>query len=132
MSKKTIMKMAFAVCFMCVCTAGLFADANLGALDTASEKMIDVISSKPVKVICVAGLLAVFGACIWGQTQGEGSFIKKLMPALYGIAGVLGTTGIVNWLFSGVTVDKLDGTTMIQNSVEQAQLAFSYIAHAIG
>lgn len=110
-----------------LCTAGVFA-ADLGAIDSASDKMIEVISSKPVKVVCVAGLLAVFGACVWGQTQGEGSFIKKLMPTLYGIAGILGTVGIVNWIFSGVTVDTLS----MQNSFEQTKLAFKEISAFLG
>lgn len=125
-SKRTLVVLGL----MAFCTAGIFADADLGAIDTASDKMISVISSKPVKVICVAGLLGVFGACIWGQTQGEGSFIKKLLPVLYGIGGILGTVGIVNWIFSGVTVDTL-GMNM-ENGVRSAQLALSQFSHAIG
>ncbi len=120
-------KLLVALGIFALCTAGLFA-ADLGAIDSASDKMIEVISSKPVKVVCIAGLLAVFGACIWGQTQGEGSFIKKLMPTLYGIAGILGTVGIVNWIFSGVTVDKLS----MQTSVQQTQLALQGIAVFLG
>lgn len=94
---------------MIFCSAGIFAadGLDLGALDTASDKFIKVISSKPVKVVCIAGLLSVFATCVWGQSQGEGAFIKKLFPVLYGIAGILGTVGIVNWIFSGIIVDSL-------------------------
>lgn len=92
---------------MIFCSAGIFAADGLGALDTASDKFITVISSKPVRVVCIAGLLGVFATCVWGQSQGEGAFIKKLFPVLYGIAGILGTVGIVNWIFSGITVDSL-------------------------
>lgn len=124
LSKRTLLVLGI----MFLCTAGCFAADDLGALDNASDKIISVISSKPVKVICIAGLLAVFGGCIWGQTQGEGSFIKKLMPVLYGIAGVLGTVGIVNWIFSGITVD----TLVLQNSVEQNKFAFEGFAAFFG
>ena len=124
-SKKTLVVLGL----MAFCTAGLFADADLGAIDDASDKMIEVISSKPVKVVCIAGLLAVFGACIWGQTQGEGSFIKKLMPTLYGIAGVLGTVGIVNWIFSGVTVDTLS-MQQFQDGAQSIGIALANIANS--
>lgn len=120
-------KMIITLGLFALCTAGLFA-ADLGAIDSASDKMIEVISSKPVKVVCIAGLLAVFGACVWGQTQGEGSFIKKLMPTLYGIAGILGTVGIVNWIFAGVTVDTLS----MQSQAQETQLALQGIAAFFG
>jgi len=130
MSKK---KLLVTLGVFALCSAAVFAEANLGAIDSASDKMIEVISSKPIKVICVAGLLAVFGACIWGQTQGEGSFIKKLMPTLYGIAGVLGTVGIVNWIFSGITVDSLS-TAMLQfqNDARNIGIALSNAVASLG
>lgn len=106
-------KIFFVLILSIFCIAGIFAADGLGAIDTASDKLISVISSKPVKVVCVAGLLGVFGACVWGHTQGEGGFIKKLLPTLYGIAGILGTVGIVNWIFQGITVDTLAKVTPI-------------------
>ncbi len=124
MSKKKILVI---LGVFALCTASVFAADGLGAIDSASDKMISIISSKPVKVVCVAGLLGVFGACVWGQSQGEGGFIKKVMPVLYGIAGVLGTVGIVNWLFDGINVDSLK-TGMIENAASQFLASVKQIA----
>lgn len=96
-----------AVFLMLFCSGGLFAQESIAVLDTAGEKILKLISAKWVKAILCVALVIEFGIVAFGNAQGEGGTIKKVLPWIIGTAGILGATSIVNFFFSNVSQESL-------------------------
>lgn len=53
-------------------------------------------------VMLAVALVIEFGVIAFGNAQGQGDIIKKVLPWVIGTAGILGATSIVNFFFSNV------------------------------
>lgn len=93
------------------CASGLFADDGIQVLDEAGNKILSLIGSVWVKALLVIALIIEFGVVAFGNAQGEGGMIKKVLPWILGTAGILGATSIVNFFFSGITQEQLTMAT---------------------
>ncbi len=92
------------------CASGLFAQSSgesIAVLDSAGNKILSLIGSVWVKALLVIALVIEFGVVAFGNAQGEGGMIKKVLPWILGTAGILGATSIVNFFFSGITQEQL-------------------------
>ena len=58
--------------------------------------------SKWVKALLTVALVIEFGVCAFGNAQGEGGMIKKVLPWIIGTAGILGASSIVDYFFNNV------------------------------
>lgn len=96
---------------MLFCSSGLFAQESIAVLDTAGDKILKLITSKWVKAVLCVALVIEFGVVAFGNAQGEGGMIKKVLPWILGTAGILGATSIVNFFFSGITQEQLTMVT---------------------
>lgn len=85
-----------------LCAAGAFAAESIAVLDSAGDKIISIIGSKWVKALLAVALVIEFGVIAFGNAQGQGDIIKKVLPWVIGTAGILGATSIVNFFFSNV------------------------------
>lgn len=92
------------------CSSGLFAE-GIPVLDTAGTKILELVSATWVKALLVVALIIEFGVIAFGNAQGEGGIIKKVLPWIIGTAGILGATSIVNFFFSGITQEGLSMVT---------------------
>ncbi len=88
-------------------SSGLFADDGIAVLDSAGSKILELVSATWVKALLVVALIIEFGVIAFGNAQGEGGIIKKMLPWVIGTAGILGATSIVNFFFSNVTQESL-------------------------
>lgn len=94
------------------CASGLFADGDsIEVLDSAGNKILSLVGSTWVKALLVVALIIEFGVIAFGNAQGEGGMIKKVLPWILGTAGILGATSIVNFFFSGITQEQLTMVT---------------------
>ena len=94
------------------CASGIFAQAeSIAVLDSAGQKILDLVGSTWVKALLVIALIIEFGVIAFGNAQGEGGIIKKVLPWILGTAGILGATSIVNFFFSGITQEALSIVT---------------------
>lgn len=101
-------------------TSGLFADGGIEVLDDAGNKIIELVSATWVKALLVVALIIEFGVIAFGNAQGEGGIIKKVLPWIIGTAGILGATSIVNFFFSNVTSEALAMTEPIVEALSIA------------
>lgn len=90
-----------------VCVTGAFAAESIAVLDNAGQKIISIIGSTWVKALLAVALVIEFGVIAFGNAQGQGDIIKKVLPWVIGTAGILGATSIVNFFFSNVSTEKL-------------------------
>ena len=95
------------------CASGLFAQSSdsIEVLDSAGNKILSLVGSIWVKALLVVALIIEFGVIAFGNAQGEGGMIKKVLPWILGTAGILGATSIVNFFFSGITQEQLTMVT---------------------
>lgn len=101
-------KMAAALLVVGVlCLAQASAAGTIGALDTAGEKILALIGAKWVKALLAVALIIEFGVIAFGNAQGEGGMIKKVLPWIIGTGGILGATSIVNYFFGSVKSESL-------------------------
>ena len=99
------------------CASGLFAQSSesIAVLDTSGQKIIDLVTAKWVKALLVVALIIEFGVIAFGNAQGEGGMIKKVLPWILGTAGILGATSIVNFFFGNISQEAL---TMATDAVQ--------------
>lgn len=116
--KKTVKS---AICILLIalfCTSGLFADDGIAVLDNAGQSILDLVGAKWVKALLVVALIVEFGVIAFGNAQGEGGMVKKVLPWIIGTAGILGATSIVNFFFGSVTQEALSmATDVVQTFV---------------
>lgn len=93
------------------CSSSLFADDGIAVLDDAGNKILGLIGSVWVKALLVVALIIEFGVIAFGNAQGEGDMVKRVLPWVLGTAGILGATSIVNFFFSGITQEALTMAT---------------------
>lgn len=103
--------------FAIVCSSGAFAAQSIGILDSVGDKIIGLIGSRWVKAILAVALIVEFGVIAWGNSQGQGDIMKKVLPWVIGTAGILGATSIVNFFFSNVKPEALQGMIQVVGSV---------------
>ena len=104
--------------FAIVCSSGAFAaNGGIDILDSVGDKIIGLIGSKWVKAILAVALIVEFGVIAWGNSQGQGDIMKKVLPWVIGTAGILGATSIVNFFFSNVRPEALQGMIQVAESV---------------
>ena len=116
-SKYLVLLVVFAVVFAVVCSSGAFAAQSIGILDSVGDKIIGLIGSRWVKAILAVALIVEFGVIAWGNAQGQGDIMKKVLPWVIGTAGILGATSIVNFFFSNVKPEALQGMIQVAESV---------------
>lgn len=121
--KKTV-KSAICILFIALfCSSGLFAQAQssgdgIAVLDNAGQSILDLVGAKWVKALLVVALIVEFGVIAFGNAQGEGGMVKKVLPWIIGTAGILGATSIVNFFFGSVTQEALSmATDVVQTFV---------------
>mgnify|MGYP003292892472 CR=1 FL=1 len=102
---------------MLFCSSGVFAADSITVLDTAGDKILNLIGAKWVKALLCVALVIEFGVVAFGNAQGEGGTIKKLLPWILGTAGILGATSIVNFFFSNVSQENL---SMLLENIHEA------------
>ena len=112
-SKYLVLLVVFAV----LCSSGAFAAQSIGILDSVGDKIIGLIGSRWVKAILAVALIVEFGVIAWGNAQGQGDIMKKVLPWVIGTAGILGATSIVNFFFSNVKPEALQGMIQVAESV---------------
>ena len=116
--KKTVKS---AICILLIalfCSSGLFADDGIAVLDNAGQSILDLVGAKWVKALLVVALIVEFGGIAFGNAQGEGGMVKKVLPWIIGTAGILGATSIVNFFFGSVTQEALSmATDVVQTFV---------------
>lgn len=119
--KKTVKS---AICILLIalfCTSGLFAGDGgdgIAVLDNAGQSILDLVGAKWVKALLVVALIVEFGVIAFGNAQGEGGMVKKVLPWIIGTAGILGATSIVNFFFGSVTQEALSmATDVVQTFV---------------
>lgn len=95
----------------------MFAE-GIEVLDSAGESILALVSAKWVKALLVVALIIEFGVIAFGNAQGEGGVIKKVLPWIIGTAGILGATSIVNFFFSGITQEELTMATDVIQAFE--------------
>lgn len=108
---KSVLCMLFIFLF---CTSNVFAD-GIAVLDEAGTKILELVSAIWVKALLVVALIIEFGVIAFGNAQGEGGMIKKVLPWIIGTAGILGATSIVNFFFSGISQESLG---MVQEATD--------------
>ena len=78
------------------------AEATIAVLDNAGDQIIKLITAKWVKALLTVALVIEFGVCAFGNAQGEGGMVKKVLPWIIGTAGILGSTSIVKFFFTNI------------------------------
>ena len=111
-----------AICILLIalfCSSGLFAQSDgIAVLDNAGQSILDLVGAKWVKALLVVALIVEFGVIAFGNAQGEGGMVKKVLPWIIGTAGILGATSIVNFFFGSVTQEALSmATDVVQTFV---------------
>lgn len=101
------MCLAFMGIIFFVETGNVFAADSIQVLDDAGQKILDLIGAKWVKALLAVALVIEFGVVAFGNAQGEGGMVKKVLPWIIGTAGILGATAIVNFFFSNVSQEDL-------------------------
>ncbi len=119
MADKKALKSVICILFIALfCSSGLFAEESIAVLDTAGNKILSLVGSIWVKALLVVALIIEFGVIAFGNAQGEGGMVKKVLPWILGTAGILGATSIVTFFFSHVTQESLAmATDVIQTFV---------------
>lgn len=109
LSDKKALKILGCMLLICFgCTSNMFAAGNgIAVLDDAGTKILELVGSPWVKALLVVALIIEFGAIAFGNAQGEGGMVKKVLPWIIGTAGILGATSIVNFFFSGISQEAL-------------------------
>lgn len=97
----------FLVCMMILLfavTVSAFAqDGTIEALEGQAGKLMDLFSGPIIAIVMCIALIICFGVIAWGNAQGEGGTIKKVMPWIIGIIGIGSAAGITTY-FLGVEV----------------------------
>lgn len=102
------MCLAFVGVILFVETGNVFAAGDsIEVLDSAGQKILDLLGAKWVKALLCLALVIEFGVVAFGGAQGEGGMIKKVLPWIIGTAGILGAASIVNFFFSGISQEDL-------------------------
>ena len=122
MADKKAFKSVICILFIAIFfSSGLFAQSSgdsIAVLDSAGNKILSLVGSIWVKALLVVALIIEFGVIAFGNAQGEGGIVKKVLPWILGTAGILGATSIVNFFFSGITQEQLaTATNVVQTFV---------------
>ncbi|MBQ8678341.1 MAG: TrbC/VirB2 family protein [Treponema sp.] len=86
----------------CVMISGTFAATDsIDVLDSWSDKILDLLSSSWVKVLClVALIIEAIGVVVSGQQGGGGQIIKRFAPWIIGTLILLCASGICSYFLS--------------------------------
>ena len=80
----------------------LFAAETIKALDDMGTKVIGLLNARGLKAILAFALVIEFGVIAFGNSQGEGGMVKKVLPWIIGTGGILAATSIVGFFMGGV------------------------------
>lgn len=116
MNRRTIQLFIVCAALFIFGTSGLFAEDSIAVLDDAGNKLLSLIGSTWVKAFLCIALVIEFGVVAFGNAQGEGGVIKKVLPWIVGTAGILGATSIVNFFFSNISSEELGYITTTVSS----------------
>ena len=91
---------------------------TIAVLDSMGDKIINLINARWLKALLALALCIEFGVIAFGNAQGEGGMIKKVLPWVIGTAGILGATSIVGFFFKGQKASASDylGSYVIDNA----------------
>ena len=92
---------------MFLTSSEIFAEDTIAVLDKAGDQIIKLITAKWVKALLTVALVIEFGVCAFGNAQGEGGMVKKVLPWIIGTAGILGSTSIVKFFFTNIEASGL-------------------------
>ena len=98
-----------ALVFGFIAASPLFAAETIDKLDNFGDKIISLLDAKWLKAILALGLVIEFGVIAFGNSQGEGGMVKKVLPWIIGTGGILAATSIVSFVFKGVTAGSTAG-----------------------
>ena len=97
LAKLLVMALVLAAVF----ASPIFAE-GIDKLDQLGTKVIGLLNAKWLKAILALGLVIEFGVIAFGNAQGEGGMMKKVLPWVIGTAGILAATSIVGFFFSNI------------------------------
>lgn len=91
----------------CVMISSTFAASDsIEVLDSWSDKILDLLSSSWVKVLClVALIIEAIGVVVSGQQGGGGQIIKRFAPWIIGTLILLCASGICSYFLADLEFD---------------------------
>ena len=111
-NKKVIRMGIIALVLMCVFSNGAFA-ANSGktfqidALNSLGDVLVGALGSTWLKAILATALVIEFGVAAWGKSNGATELVSGAVKWMFATGGMLGATGIANFIFDEVDVNEL-------------------------
>lgn len=127
-------KVLFVMIVLFAAACPVFADEGIPVLDKMGNKIIDLINARWVRALLALALVIEFGVIAFGNVQGEGGMIKKVLPWIIGTAGILGACSIVGFFFKGTTANSNDlmGIGYLIDAVDRIRAASASLScHAV-
>lgn len=87
---------------------------NISALDSLGDVLKSALCSVWLKAILATALVIEFGVAAWGQSKGASELVSGAVKWMFATGGMLGATGIANFIFDQVEVEDI---TMLFNSI---------------
>ena len=86
----------------------MFADSfSVGALDSLGDILVSALQSKWLNAILAVALVIEFGIAAWGQSKGASEMVSGAIKWMFATGGMLGATGIANFIFKNITPEDL-------------------------
>lgn len=95
---------------MAVLSNGAFADSGtfqITALNSLGDVLKGALGSTWLKAILATALVIEFGVAAWGQAKGASELVSGAVKWMFATGGMLGATGIANFIFDEVEVEDL-------------------------
>lgn len=111
-NKKVIRMGIIALVLMCIFSNGAFAAGNgttfqIDALNSLGDVLVGALGSTWLKAILATALVIEFGVAAWGQSKGASELVSGAVKWMFATGGMLGATGIANFIFDEVDVNEL-------------------------
>lgn len=111
MDRRTKQFMFFFLVFALVFSSSSFAAGNgnfsITALDSLGDVLKGALGSVWLKAILACALVIEFGVAAWGQSKGASELVSGAVKWMFATGGMLGATGIANFIFDEVEVEDL-------------------------
>ncbi len=95
---------------MAVLANGAFAKTGtfqIDALNSLGDVLKGALGSTWLKAILATALVIEFGVAAWGQSKGASELVSGAVKWMFATGGMLGATGIANFIFDEVEVEDL-------------------------
>ena len=109
-SRRTKQFMFFFLVFAVIFSSSTFAGSgtfSITALDSLGDVLKGALGSVWLKAILACALVIEFGVAAWGQSKGASELVSGAVKWMFATGGMLGATGIANFIFDEVDVEDL-------------------------